>query len=92
MGHKGELGWRFLKQLVSSTLATTPAVQIADLVASTAVRIFSRGLPEGFEATAEMMDEGMLRDSIFPDWGRDRSDAKGGSGKLSGTLRSSNAC
>ena len=68
MGHKGELGWRFLKPIDFVDSRNHPAVQIADLVASTAVRIFSRGLPEGFNATAKMMDEGMLRDSIFPDW------------------------
>ena len=68
LGHDGKLGWQFAKPIEFVDSRDHPAVQIADLVASTATRVFSRGLPEGFEATVEILNEGMLRDSIFPDW------------------------
>ena len=47
-----------------------PSVQLADILASTAVYCYSNGLPEGMEATGEILDAGMLRDSIFPDFER----------------------
>jgi hypothetical protein len=68
-GHH-ELGWEFEKPLEFVDSRAHPSVQIADILASTAVHCFSNGLPEGMEATGEILDAGMLKDSIFPDFDR----------------------
>lgn len=68
-GHQ-ELGWDFKKPLEFVDSRAHPSVQIADILASTVVHCFSNGLPEGMEATGEILDAGMLKDSIFPDFDR----------------------
>ncbi|WP_309668010.1 DUF3800 domain-containing protein [Tabrizicola sp.] len=68
-GHH-ELGWEFEKPLEFVDSRAHPSVQIADILASTTVHCFSNGLPDGMEATGEILDAGMLKDSIFPDFDR----------------------
>ncbi|KZK93358.1 hypothetical protein PsAD5_03072 [Pseudovibrio sp. Ad5] len=65
-----DLGWEFNKPFEFVDSRAHPSVQIADVLASTAVYCFSKGLPSGMETTGEIMDRGMLRDSIFPDFER----------------------
>ena len=68
-GHQ-DLGWEFEKPLEFVDSRAHPSVQVADILASTAVYCYSYGLPKGMEATGEILDAGMLRDSIFPDFER----------------------
>lgn len=65
-----ELGWEFEKPLEFVDSRAHPSVQIADILASTVVHCFSNGLPKGMEAAGEILDAGMLKDSIFPDFDR----------------------
>ncbi|WP_206777820.1 DUF3800 domain-containing protein [Leisingera methylohalidivorans] len=67
LGAQG-LGWDFAKPLEFVDSRAHPSVQIADILASTTVFVYSSGLPKGLEATGEIMDRGMLQDSIFPDY------------------------
>lgn len=68
-GHK-DLGWVFEKPLEFVDSRAHSSVQLADILASTAVYCYSNGLPRGMEPTGEILDAGMLRDSIFPDFER----------------------
>lgn len=74
------LGWDFAEPLQFVDSRAHPSVQIADILASTSVYIYSRGLPEGMEETGRKLEAGMLRDSIFPDY--DRVDLKNDAVKL----------
>lgn len=64
-GHE-DLGWEFEIPLEFVDSRAHPSVQLADILASTAVYCYSHGLPSGMEATGEILDAGMLPDSIFP--------------------------
>lgn len=68
-GHQ-DLGWEFEKPLEFVDSRAHPSVQLADILASTAVYCYSNGLPKGMEVMGEILDAGMLRDSIFPDFER----------------------
>ncbi|WOS64264.1 DUF3800 domain-containing protein [Sinorhizobium fredii] len=70
-GHQ-DLGWEFERPIEFVDSRAHPSVQLADILASTVVYCYSNGLPEGMEATAELLEAGMLRDSIFPDLERVR--------------------
>lgn len=61
------LGWDMSGPVRFADLRAHPAIQLADILASTVVHCHTNGLPEGFEATAHILDAGMLKDSIFPD-------------------------
>lgn len=67
---EGNLGWEFEKPVEFVDSRAHPAVQLADILASTAVYCYSNGLPEGMETAGGILDKGMLRDSIFPDYER----------------------
>lgn len=64
------LGWEMAKPIEFVDSRAHPSVQLADILASTAVYCYSNGLPEGMTATGEIMERGMLQDSIFPDFER----------------------
>lgn len=65
-----DLGWELKKPVEFVDSRAHPSVQLADILASTAVYCYSNGLPDGMSQTGEIMDDGMLRDSIFPDFER----------------------
>lgn len=64
------LGWETAKTIEFVDSRAHPSVQLADILAGTAVYCYSNGLPDGMMATGEIMDRGMLRDSILPDFER----------------------
>jgi hypothetical protein len=43
-------------------------VQLADVIAGTAVACLANGAPEGFEATVERLERHILPDTILPDY------------------------
>jgi len=45
-----------------------PAVQLADVIAGTTVACLLKGIPRGFEETAERIQHHMLTDTILPDF------------------------
>lgn len=61
------LGWEMSGPVKFADSRAHPAIQLADILASTVVHCHTNGLPEGFDDTAHALDAGMLRDSIFPD-------------------------
>ena len=61
------LGWELAEPVKFADSRAHPSVQLADILASTVVYCHTNGVPEGFEATAHLLDNGMLKDSIFPD-------------------------
>ncbi|MGO7967133.1 DUF3800 domain-containing protein [Rhizobium ruizarguesonis] len=65
-GHEN-LGWDLEKPIEFVDSRAHPSVQMADILASTTVYGYSKGVPKGMEATGEILDAGMLHDSIFPD-------------------------
>ena len=69
LGAEG-LGWEMARPIEFVDSRAHPSVQLADILASTAVYCYSNGLPDGMAATGEIMDRGMLQDSIFPDFER----------------------
>lgn len=62
-----DLGWELARPIEFVDSRAHPSVQLADILAGTAVSFCSNGLPEGMAPTGEILDKGMLRDSIFPD-------------------------
>jgi len=64
------LGWQMSEPVIFADSRAHPSVQLADILASTVVHCHTNGVPEGFEATAHILDNGMLKDSIFPDLDR----------------------
>ena len=66
------LGWELERPIEFVDSRAHPSVQLADILAGTAMSCCSNGLPEGMAPTGEFMDKGMLRDSIFPDFERVR--------------------
>ncbi len=67
IGHDQPLGWDLAAPIAFVDSRDHPSVQLADIIASTTVAAFGRGVPAGFEGTAQRIDRHMLRDSIFPD-------------------------
>jgi len=65
---KQQLGWELERPISLVNSRSHPSIQLADILASTAVYCFSNGLPEGMEETGRFLDAGMLQDSIFPDF------------------------
>lgn len=65
-----KLGWTYARPLEFVDSRAHPSVQLADILASTVVYCYSNGLPPGMEGAGEILDRGMLRDSIFPDLDR----------------------
>ena len=68
MGRKEPLGWKLSQPVEFVDSRDHPAVQLADLVASSSVSLWTRGIPEGFEEALAILEQGILRDSIFPDF------------------------
>lgn len=64
------LGWDLAKPVDFVDSRSHPSVQLADVLASTAVFCYSNGLPDGMASTGALLDSGMLQDSIFPDFER----------------------
>ena len=60
------LGYIFTKPVQFVDSRSHPSIQLADTLASTAVYCYSHGLPDGMAATGEIIDNGMLHDSMFP--------------------------
>ncbi|WP_237168445.1 DUF3800 domain-containing protein [Paracoccus shandongensis] len=61
------LGWDMSGPVKFADSRAHPAIQLADILASTVVHCYTNGLPDGFELTAHALEAGMLNDSIFPD-------------------------
>lgn len=62
------LGYSLDREVKFVDSSSHPAVQLADLVASTTASILSFGMPNGFEATSGSIDRHALKDnSIMPD-------------------------
>ena len=61
------LGWKLFEPVRFADSRAHPSVQLADILASTVVYCYTNGVPGGFEDTAQVLQEGMLKDSIFPD-------------------------
>lgn len=66
MGHREPLGWKLLEPIDFDDSRNHPALQLADVIAGTAVAIATHGLPPGFEETGESLDRHALADSILP--------------------------
>lgn len=67
MNSDGPLGWEMDRPVKFADSRAHPLVQLADILASTVVYCHTNGVPEGFEATTHLLDNGMLKASIFPD-------------------------
>ncbi len=65
-----DLGWELERPIEFVNSRAHPSVQLADILAGTVVSCFSNGLPDGMDSTGKMLDKGMLRDSILPDFER----------------------
>ena len=70
MSGKEVLGWRFDRPLQFVDSRAHPSVQLADILASTVVHIYSNGIPSGMEGAIKILESGMLPDSIFPDYNK----------------------
>jgi hypothetical protein len=68
MGRKGPLGWTQTGPVAFVDSRDHPAVQLADVIAGTAVACLANGPPEGFEATMERLQRHILPDTILPDY------------------------
>jgi len=66
LGHTDSFGWQLVEPVSFVDSKEHPAVQLADMIAGTAIWISSKGCPDGFEAVAEKM-WGSLLHSILPD-------------------------
>lgn len=66
-GNKEPLGWKLVKPVEFGDSRNHPAIQLADVIAGSAVWIYTYGLPEGMEAIGELLQRHALPDSIFPD-------------------------
>ncbi len=66
--HDGSLGWRLAEPVSFVDSRDHPAVQLADVIAGTAVACLTKGIPNGFEETAERIKHRMLKDTILPDF------------------------
>lgn len=68
MGFTEPMGWMFAEPLNFVASCDHPAIQIADMLAGTAVYCAGRGVPSGFDETATALYRHMLPDSIMPDF------------------------
>ena len=59
------LGWEMAEPVKFADSRAHPSIQLADILASTVVYCHTNGMPQGFKSTAHILDEGMLKDSIF---------------------------
>jgi len=67
MQHNVPLGWKLAEPVSFVDSRDHPAVQLADIIAGTAVACHVRGIPEGFNETVECMHHHILQDTILPD-------------------------
>jgi hypothetical protein len=65
-GSGGRQGWKLLEPVALVDSRDHPAVQLADVIASTAFTLFSKGLP-GYDAIAESIGRHGHPHSILPD-------------------------
>jgi hypothetical protein len=66
--HKPEpLGWKLLEPVAFVDSRDHPAIQLADVIAGTAVALFSNGLPPGCEAIVDSIARHGHDHSILPD-------------------------
>ena len=70
----GPLGWETAEPIRFVDSRAHPSVQLADVIASTVVHSRPNGTHSDFKAAAEILDEGMLRDSIVPNFERVKLD------------------
>jgi hypothetical protein len=61
------LGWRLLESVAFVDSRDHPAIQLADVVAGTAVSIYANGLPKGYESIGENIFRHLHEHSIMPD-------------------------
>lgn len=66
-GNSGPLGWKFDGPILFSDSKENPSIQLADVLASSVAWLFSNDCPKNFENSTKLIDNHMLRDSIFPD-------------------------
>ena len=66
--HDGSLGWRLEEPVSFVDSRDHPAVQLADVIAGTAVACLAKGIPKGLEEAAERIQHHMLKDTILPDF------------------------
>jgi Protein of unknown function (DUF3800) len=68
MGYIGPLGWKQTGPVTFVDSRNHPAVQLADVIAGTAVACLANGAPEGFKATVERLHRHILPDTLLPDY------------------------
>ncbi len=68
IGHTGPLGWKLIEPISFVESRSHPAVQLADVVAGTAVWLLSNKSPQGFQGVAEKIQDHTLEDSILSDF------------------------
>jgi hypothetical protein len=66
--HEGSLGWKLAEPVSFVNSRDHPAIQLADVIAGTTVACLVKGVPKGFEETAERIQYHMLNDTILPDF------------------------
>jgi len=66
--HGGSLGWRLAEPVSFVDSRDYPAVQLADVIAGTAVACLAKGIPKGLEEAAERIKQHMLKDTLLPDF------------------------
>jgi hypothetical protein len=65
--HRGPLGWRLLQPVAFVDSRAHSAVQLADVIAGTAVAVFSSSTLADFQAARESIGRHGLADSLLPD-------------------------
>lgn len=65
--NRDPLGWKLLQPVAFEDSAAHPAIQLADVIAGTAGRIFTHGAPAGMEAACESIGRHGLAGSLLPD-------------------------
>ena len=68
MGHKEPLGWKVTAPVAFVDSRDHPAVQLADVIAGTAVACLVNGMPDNFDETLDRLQRHMLPDTILPDY------------------------
>ena len=66
-GHADHLGWTLADTVSFVDSRNPPSVQLADIIAGTAVAAFAYGPPPGLEKSMEQVHRHLLRDTILPD-------------------------
>ena len=67
MGHTGPLGWKLASPLAFGDSRSHPALQLADVVASTTVAILSRSFPAELASIMSSIDRHRMIDCILPE-------------------------